>query len=322
MNGEPLLHLPVDGPAIRQRVLAAIAANREPGLHFIGHFLGFQWRKASAGIVNALFPEGPHCRTAGGEVDPLALGIFIDQSLAAAVRAAAGVPPGCRLGTVQLQAQFTGLRASGDLEADAFFLGRSDGLALRQSFARERISSQGRPLCHISGAYAQLPAPTGVTLGPMPWERAAAPPAPPLVPDQLAPGERALLAACEAALKKVSPEAAFIQRFWGLRLRRTAYGAGGRIPIGLQIANRVGHVHGGILFGLAAASAGAAAPAEMALSNLSVCFISPGRGTALTLRSRLLHGGRRTAVVHTEIRNAEGGRVLEGISNHAVRGGA
>jgi hypothetical protein len=71
---------------IRARVLQAIAANRNPGLHFIGHFLNFEWQKVSRGTAHAVFHEGPHCRAVNGEVDFVALGIFIDQSLAAAVR--------------------------------------------------------------------------------------------------------------------------------------------------------------------------------------------------------------------------------------------
>jgi acyl-coenzyme A thioesterase PaaI-like protein len=307
-----------DDRMIRARVLHAIAANRNPGLHFIGHFLNIEWQKVSAGTARAVLHEGPHCRAANGEVDLTALGSFIDQSLAAAVRTGTGLAPGGRLATTHLQAQFTGASAAGNLEADSLLLGYSEGATLRQSLARETIFAQDRPLCHVSGAYVPLPAPSGVTLGPMPWERGEAPPVVPVDTGNLEPQERAILEACDAALRKASPDASFIQLLWGSQPRRTTYGARNRVPISPQLANRVGHVHGGILFGLAASNACAAAPPGMMLSNLSAFFLAPGHGAALAIRSHLLRAGRTLAVVRTEIRNADGERVLEAISNHVA----
>jgi acyl-coenzyme A thioesterase PaaI-like protein len=313
-------HRHVDNQMIRARVLHAIAANRNPGFHFIGHFLAFEWRKVSGGITRAICHEGPHCRAANGEVDLVALGILIDHSLAAAVRTGMPeMPPGARLGTIHLQAQFTGAPAAGDLEADSRPLGRSESTELQQSLASATIRAKNKPLCHISGVCAPLKAPPGVILCPMPWQLEQAPPVVPVDAGDFEPKELAILKACDAALRQASPHASFIQRFWGGRLRRTAYGASNRVPISPQIANRVGHVQGGILYGLAAATACAAAPPSMMLWNLSAFFITPGRGTALTIRSHLLHTGRTLAVMRTEIRNAGGERVLEAISNHVAR---
>ncbi|MDA8123703.1 MAG: PaaI family thioesterase [Deltaproteobacteria bacterium] len=318
MIAEGSSHPHCDEQLIRARVLRAIAANRTPGLHFIGHFLNFEWQKVSGGTARAVFPEGPHCRAANGEVDLVALGIFIDQSLAAAVRTGTRMPPGGRLGTIHLEAQFTGTPAVGNLEADSRLLGYSEGEILRQSLASATICAQGRPICHINGACAPLKAPPGVTLGPLPWERRQALPVIPLAGDELEPHELAVLQSCDAALRKVSPQSSFIQRFWGGQSRRTGQGASNRVPIGPQITNRVGHVQGGALFGLAAVNACAAAPSTMMLWNLSAFFISPGRGSALTIRSRVMHAGRTLAVVRTEIKNAGGERVLEAISNHVA----
>jgi acyl-coenzyme A thioesterase PaaI-like protein len=309
-----------DDQMIRARVLHAIAANRHPGLHFIGHFLNAEWRKPYGGAAHAVLHEGPHCRDANGEVDPVVLGIFIDLVLAAAVRRGLEeMPFGARLGTIHLEAQFTGAPVVGDLEAESFFIGRSTDAALRQSFASATICAQGRPLCHVSGVCAPLKAPPGVTLSPLPWEREQAPPVIPVDAGSLEPHELAVLQACDAALRKASPQASFIQCFWGGKHRRTAQGASNRVPISPQIANRVGHVQGGALFGLAAANACAAAPPAMMLWNLSAFFITPGHGSALTIRSRLLHAGHTLAVMRTEIRNANGERVLEAISNHVTR---
>jgi acyl-coenzyme A thioesterase PaaI-like protein len=305
--------------AIRARVLRAIAANRTPGLHFIGHFLDLEWQNASPGTARAVLQEGPYCRTATQTVDPAVLGALIDHTLATAVRTGTGMTAGSRIGTINLEAQFTGVPVAGDLTADTRLLGCSDGTALRQSLAVGTIRAGNQAACHISGAYAPLDAPPGVTLSPLPWERAEAPPIIPVAAGEFLPKELAILEACEASLRKASPQASFIQRFWGGLPRRTARGASSRYPISPQIANRVGHVQGGILFGLAAANACAAAPPAMILWNLSVCYIVPGRGSALVVRSRLLHAGRTLAVVRTEIMNADGGRVLEAISNHVAQ---
>ena len=139
------------------------------------------------------------------------------------------------------------------------------------------------------------------------------------MPANSTPQERAILRACDAALAKASPQASFIQHLWGGVPRRTAHGASNRVAIGPHIGNRVGHVQGGALLGLAATTARAAAPAAMMLSNVSAWYISPGRGAALSIRSRVVHAGRTIAVVRTEIKTPAGERVLEALSHHVAR---
>ena len=156
------------------------------------------------------------------------------------------MPFGARLGTIQMEAQFTGVPATGDLEAESLFLGRSTGASLRQSFASATIHAEGHLLCRVSGVCAPLKAPPGVTLSPLPWEREHALPIEPVAVDALEPHELAVLQACDAALRKASPQAPFIQRFWGGRPRRTVHGASNLVPISQQIATRVGHVQGGV----------------------------------------------------------------------------
>jgi acyl-coenzyme A thioesterase PaaI-like protein len=317
MASERSASLHSDDETIRARVLNAIAANRNPGLHFIGHFLDVEWQAVAGGAARAVLPDGPHCRDANGAVSVVALGILADHALAASARTEA--PPGSRLGTIHLHVQFTGVATTGDLHAEAHLLARTEGATLPQSLTSATIQANGKAVCHVTGAHALLDPPPGVTLGPLPWEREEIPPVVPVEIDKLEPHERAILSACDAALKKASSQASFIDLFWGGVPRRAAHGATSRLAIGAHIANRVGHVQGGILFGLAATNACAAAPAAMMLSNLSAWYISPGRGAALRIRSRLLHVGRTFAVVRTEIHNAGGERVLEAVSNHVTR---
>ena len=92
-----------------------------------------------------------------------------------------------------------------------------------------------------------------------------------------------------------------------------------RVAIGPHCGNRVGHVQGGISFGMAAACACAAVPSTMMLSNVSAWYISPGHGKSLSVRSRVVHAGRSIAVVRTEIKTSSGERVLETVTHHVAR---
>ena len=69
--------------------------------------------------------------------------------------------------------------------------------------------------------------------------------------------------------------------------------------------------------GLAAAAASAALPPTWALVGISAWYISPGEGRVIKARSRVLHHGRLTAVVRTEITGKNNRRVLEVVTTHA-----
>ena len=130
----------------------------------------------------------------------------------------------------------------------------------------------------------------------------------------------AVYAACEAALAQnaADPRFSFLQYFWGLLPEATAEGAQCVVRIGPQLANRVGHVQGGILMGVAAETAKRAVPSHPVLSNISAWFTGPGRGGDLLARSWAVHTGRSLAVVRTEITGPDGARVLEATSAHAA----
>jgi acyl-coenzyme A thioesterase PaaI-like protein len=302
---------------IRTRVLRAIAGNRIAGLHFPGHFLDIDWKEVSGGTARATLEVGPHCNDANGAVNIVVLGILADNMLAAVARTGAAI--GARMGTLHLQLQFTGATVTGDIDATSQLVGRTEGAMLQQLLSSSTILANNKPVCHASGEYALLDAPPGVTLGPLPWERTKTEPVLPIDADMIEPCEHSILRACDAALGKASTHTSFIQHFWGGVPRCNAQGAGNRVMIGPHIANRVGHVQGGILLGLAATNACVAAPAAMMLSNVSAWYISPGRGTALRIRSHVLHAGRTITVVRTEIKTTDGERVIEAVSNHVAR---
>ncbi|MEW6333521.1 MAG: hypothetical protein AB1558_04580 [Thermodesulfobacteriota bacterium] len=302
--------------AIRSRVLRAIALNRVPGLHFAGHFLDIQCLDIAGETARFLVPDGPHGRDADGTASIVSLGVLADNVLATPTRV--GRSSGARLGTVYLQLQFTGAPMVGDLSADARLLGRSESTVRQKAFSSASFYANGKPIAHGSGEFVLLDAPPGVTLAPRPWERGASAREVAGEIGTLEPHERAILEACDAALARTTPQASFIQHFWGDLPRRRAQGAASRVAIGPHIGNRVGHVQGGILFGLAAMCANAAAPPGMLLSNAAAWYISPGCGASLAVRSRVIHTGRTMAVSRTEITAAGGERVLEAVTQHML----
>jgi acyl-coenzyme A thioesterase PaaI-like protein len=80
-------------------------------------------------------------------------------------------------------------------------------------------------------------------------------------------------------------------------------------------------VQGGIMLGLAAATAGAALPAGWRLAGVSAWYIRPGLGERLRAVSRIVHRGRLTAVVRTQISGGDRRRVLEVVSSHCAVSG-
>ena len=301
---------------IRRQVLLALAGNRTPGFHFPGHLLGIHWPRIGDSDLDAVMPDGPQARNVDGTASLAGLCVLLDVALATAARLR--VERGARQATVHLHAQFTGAPLCGELRAHARMEGHTAGTAAREGMTSGTLFAGGAPVCHAGGTFIQLPPPPGVTLAPLPWQREGGADIAPLKPRELEPDERVVLRACNAALRRADDQRAFIDHFWGALPVPTTDGSRCRVKIGPQHGNRVRHVQGGLLFGLAAITARAAAPQHPRLSALSAWFISPGQGTRLKIASRRFHEGRSFAAVRTEIRNADGSRVLEVVSHHAA----
>jgi acyl-coenzyme A thioesterase PaaI-like protein len=305
-----------EADAIRRQVALALAANRAPGFHYPGFLLGLTWPRIGQSDLEEVMPDTPQARNVDGSINLAAFCILLDTALATASRLKAG--GGVRQATVHLHAQFTGAPLLGESKALARFDGYAAGAATRQSLTSGTFYAGGEPICHAGGTFIVLPPPPGVNLGPMPWQRSGDAPISPIARGELQPGERAVMRKCESALKRAGPRHAFIEHFWGALPAATADGARCTVKTGPQHGNRVGHVQGGLLFGLGAITARAAAPNHPQLSAIAAWYISPGQGRALRIRSRRIHEGRSFAAVRTEIRNADGSRVLEMVSHHAA----
>ena len=307
---------PEDSEAIRTRALVALSKNRIPGYHFGGLFLDLQSRRYDRGGVVLEMETGPHNANPDGTTHFSAIAFLADMALASSCRVF--VDPSRRTATLTLEIRITGEEARGRLRAEARSDGFIDRTALPQAYCSGHILAGDKVVMRMSGTWVSPPSPDGKPLSPLPWEAGEDyPVAPMLELAQLDPMERAAMRRVENALSEAK-HGEFLQRFWVPEVRHTTNGAVGRLPIGLYIGNRVGHVQGGFTFNTAVATAVAAVPHHPLLTAVSAWYISPGQGKALRARATVLQKGRNVAVVRTEVFGTGGKRVLEVVSNHAI----
>jgi uncharacterized protein (TIGR00369 family) len=165
-----------------------------------------------------------------------------------------------------------------------------------------------------------LPPPPGVDLHPVPHRRRGDPEPPELREPDLAPDELRILRHADDALERSAKTGQpFMQHLWGFLPQAADGGAACVMPNGPHVGNRVGYVQGGILLGLAAATAAAALPGEWMLSAVAAAFISPGQGPALSAQASVVHQGQRVSVIRTEVTRSDGRRVLEALSTHVAQ---
>ena len=91
-----------------------------------------------------------------------------------------------------------------------------------------------------------------------------------------------------------------------------------RAPVTPHLGNRIGHIQGGLLLGVAMKVAIAAASPRMRLSSISAYFVSPGLAPHIDVQSEVVQSGRSLAVVQTRITGANGKLVLHAASQHVL----
>jgi len=302
---------------IRRRVLRAIALNRTPGLHFPGNFIDLSFDQVASGDTRVSCETGPHCVEAHGGCDIGSLAVLADFALGTAVRA--DLHPATRLATVRMTLDLGAAPRAGIVRAGSRchgFVGEGDG---RTGRSRVVLDDAGGEIGYGSAAFMVLKPPPQVTLHPVPHRKRGDAEPPLLAERDLEPDELRILRHADEALERAARSGQpFIRHFWGFLPQAARSAASCVMPIGPHVGNRVGIVQGGILLGLAAATAAAALPETWMLSSIAAGFISPGEGTALKAQANLVHQGRRLAVIRTEVTRSDGRRVLEVMSTHAV----
>ena len=294
---------------IRERVLRAIALNRTPGYHFPGNFVDLSFDRVASDDTRISYDTG---------TDIGSLALAADFALGTAIRA--DLDPRTRTATVSLTLDFaTRALPAGTIEAASRcegFVGEGYG---RIGRGRVALGGAEGEIGYGSGVFMVLKPPPNVTMHPVPHRKRGDPEPPRLAESDLAPDELAILRHAEAALGRAGKNgASFIRHFWGYLPQRDEKGASCVMPNGPHVGNRVGHVQGGLLLGLAAVTAAAALPETWMLSAVGAAFISPGDGPALEARASVVHRGQRLAVVRTEVTRGDGRRVLEVTSTHVA----
>ena len=296
--------------SIRERVLRAIALNREPGFHFTGNLAEVSFESTAAEAARVTLAPGPHVVEHDGQVNIGLVAMLVDMALAASIRAK--LHPATRLATVSMALQLTGARMEGELHATGEFQGFIGSGDSRQGLARMKLEGAAGTLAFAQGAFMPLEPPPGVASFPLPRN----PRSPPASSD-LTPEERKILKHADACL--AAGDVDFIRRLLGYAPKRTKTGASGTMKNGAHVSNRVGHVQGGLLMGFAATTATEALASRWMLSSIYALFVSPGQGAALRARSKVVHQGMLTAVVRTEITGPGGRRVLDATTTHTRR---
>ncbi len=307
---------------IRAQVLRGIALNREPGYHFAGNFLDLSYDHVGTDYTALSVDVAPHCAETDGQLNLSGFAILADLVMAAAVRS--GLPPHTRLATVTMNLQFTGAARTGRLSGRGAMHGFVQGAAGRQGVSTLNIQNDAGLVCTGTATFMVLKPPKGVELHPVPHRRRGENPTPEIPGGKLHPDEKKVLATADAAIADVRAHGgSFIQRFWGVQAKHVAAAAQSTVKNGPHIGNRVGHVQGGILLGLAAEHAVAALTPHWALTALSAWYISPGEGRTLKIKSKVVHHGRLIAVVRTEVtcRGKDGRprKVFELMTTHACK---
>lgn len=296
----------------------AIALNRIPGYHFCGNFFDFVYDKASAQHSVVHIDPEPQNIDRDQSVHLVLLAILADMGLATGIRF--GLDNRTRLATVSLSLQLTGARPAGRLVAETNTQGHLLGAMGQQGVSLTHIKVADTLVAVGYGAFMVLPVPNGASLPAVPWVEKKAPANPSLDLHTLSEDEQWILARVKTSLEHCHQTgddfAIHFLNFYPNQQERGAYCEGLNGP---HIANRVGHVQGGVILALGMVTANAALGDAWMLSGVTATYISPGEGEAIHAQSKIIHQGRMTAVVQTSIYNKTGRQALEVLSTHARR---
>ena len=301
--------------ALYQRVERSLLISREARLAFPTVFMGATGRPAGDGAAVMTFKNDATFADGTGQLDWCALCALVDAVLGAVSDMKTG--PRVRPATARIDLQVTGAAAEGDVSVDARFLAFSNTNRVRQSLVAAAIKSGDMLVGNASATCVLLELPTGQTRAQWPW-----------LPDDFkleppdaiafATQELEALKACEQAEAAVTAQHPLIEHFW-CGIPETS---GGKACLQLSVAphfgNRLGHVQGGLLVGMAIKVASAAARRDTRLSNISAYILSLATGPVLDVHSHVVRQGRNLTLVQTRITGASGKPVVEATSQHVA----
>ena len=302
---------------IVERARTAVALNRTPGYHFCGNFFNLLYDDVDKQHSVVHMDAAAQCADQDGQLSMTAFAMLADMGLATGIRF--GLDKTTRLATVSISLQLTGAPRIGRTSASSKSQGFIQGASAQQGLSQTRITAGDELVCIGHGAFMILPVPGGKVLDPIPWVETKPPENPSLDLSTLTEDEAWVLKRVEQAVATTTQRGGnFVTHFLGLHPVATENGAHVVIQNGAHIANRVKHVQGGIVLALGMETA-AALGADWLLSGVTATYISPGEGETISATSTIVHRGRMTAVVSTQVMNSTGRKALEVITTHARR---
>ena len=294
------------------RVLKALSLQRAAPWHLPGYYLGIAYESVnkdhaslSMGLDNNLDVHGRPL--------PVALCILADVALAASIRGEVGFET--RLATVSAKLTFTGRHATQRLIANSHRRFQSDDNAIAVRNSGVTILSAETPICFAEGSFAVLERPADRPVQSQPdhhsWDQIELLDVSELTAHEEDAYRRAQQTSDKRAKDKTAADrTTFTEAFWGLTPTGQSHTATCDIQCGLHIGNRVGHVQGGVLLGLAITTSLATVKDGWRVLEINANFIRPGTEGTLTATSHIVNTGRNLAVVLCEIKTATGRLVL------------
>ncbi|MGE3270028.1 MAG: hypothetical protein AB7P40_14845, partial [Chloroflexota bacterium] len=277
------------GDPILDRALLAVGRTRALGLHFYGHFIGIAGGQASTGDSQLAIDGEPEGIGAPG-VSAVALATVADLAIGAAIRS--HLERGARLATATLTVQHPQEPVAGPVTA----VGEAEDGTAEQRVGRCVLRGpDGRAVGYAQGWFAALPPPPGWVQRPMPWEFDELPAITVPAQSDLSRDEEAAIVAARAAAERARARGTSIsEELLHFRWHPSADDhAIGDLTNGPELANRVGHIQGGAMYGAAAIVAAQALGEPLSkLVEGQYLFLRPGDGATLHGEGIVLRRGR------------------------------
>ena len=283
---------------VLERALLAVGRTRALGLHFYGNFVGIGGSPGGLG-TSRLSTDGEPPGIGAPGVSAVALATVADLAVGSAIRSHLEI--GARMATATLSIQHPTHPVDGPV------LGLGDAEAAtgaQQSGRAVLVDPTGRPVGYAQGWFAALPPPPGWVQRPLPWEHEVLPPVSVPTIDDLDEAEAAAVAAALAAGERARERGTSISEEllnfqWDPADDGRAVGA---LKNGPELANRVGHIQGGALYGAAAIVAAKALGVPLThLVDGHYQFLRIADGARLHGEATVLRRGRLASFVEANL---------------------
>jgi acyl-coenzyme A thioesterase PaaI-like protein len=283
---------------VLERALLAVGRTRALGLHFYGNFVGIGGSPGGLG-ASRLSTDGEPPGVGAPGVSAVALATVADLAVGSAIRSHLEI--GARMATATLSIQ----HPTHPVDGPVLGLGDAEAAAGEQQSGRAvLVDPRGRPVGYAQGWFAALPPPPGWVQRPLPWEYEEPPPVSVPTMDDLDEAEAAAVAAALAAGERTRERGTSIsEELLNFQWDAADEGrASGVLKNGPELANRVGHIQGGALYGAAAIVAARALGVPLThLVDGHYQFLRIADGALLNGEATVLRRGRLASFVEAQL---------------------